>query len=202
MDVTLYGSGTNRTARVTWTLAETGIAHSVGGESDMIGTDALKDIHPLGKIPAVVIDGKPLYESAAICGYLADQAPEADLIAKPGGWGRSQHDQWVMFCLTEMEAWLWNTAVNSFLLPEPERITAGFEQNAAMYRKSAAILNRELSARDYLVEDRFTVADIIVGWTVNWGRRTGNNDGFPALGAYLDRLFARPHCTLNRDQDC
>jgi len=199
MDVTLYGSGTNRTARVTWTLAETGIAHDVGGASDMIGGDALKVIHPLAKIPAVVIDGQPLYESAAICSYLADQAPTVDLIANPGTWGRAQHDQWVMFCLTEMEAWLWNTAVNTFLLPEGERITAGFEQNAAMYGKAAAVLDRALSDHDYLVEDRFTVTDIIVGWTVNWGRRMGHNDAFPALGAYLDRLFARPHCALNRE---
>lgn len=199
MDVTLYGSGGNRTARVTWTLAETGITHTIGGGSDMIGGETLKAIHPLAKVSALVVDGRPLYESAAICTYLADQAPGASLIAKPGSWGRAQHDQWVMFCLTEMGAWLWNTGVNSFILPEAERISAGFEQNTAMYKKSAAILNQVLSDRDYLVEDRFTVTDIIVGWTVNWGRRLVHSDAFPALGAYLDRLFARPHCKLYRE---
>jgi glutathione S-transferase len=199
MDVTLYGSGANRTARVAWTLAEAGIAYKTGGEAKLIGTEELKEIQPLGKIPAVVIDGKPLYESAAICSYLADQAPAADLIAKPGSWGRGLHDQWVSFAQAEMEAWLWNTAVNAFVLPEDQRVTAGFEQNTAMYKKAAAVLDRELSSRDYLVENRFTVTDIIVGWTVNWGRRGGHHDAFPALGAYLDRLFARPHCALNKE---
>jgi glutathione S-transferase len=199
MDVTLYGSGTNRTARVAWTLAETGIAYRSSVEAKLIGTDALKAIQPLGKIPAVMIDGQPLYESAAICSYLADQAPLADLIAKPGSWGRGQHDQWVSFCLAEMEAWLWNTAVNAFVLPEDQRVTAGFEQNTAMYKMAAAVLDRVLSSRNYLVENRFTITDIIVSWTVNWGRRAGHHDDFPALGAYLDRLFERPHCALNKE---
>lgn len=199
MDVTLYGSGTNRTARCSWTLLEAGIAHGVGGTADLIGSDELREFHPLAKIPAVVVDGRPLFESAAICAYLADQVPEANLIAKPGSWGRGQHDQWVSFCLAEMEAWLWNTAVNSFVLPEDQRVDAGFTQNAMMFKRAAAVLDRFLSSRDYLVENRFTVTDIIVGWTVNWGRRAGHIDELPALGAYLQRLFARPHCALNPD---
>lgn len=199
MDVTLYGSGTNRTSRVLWTLAETGIAHKSGGAADMIGSDELKAFHPLGKIPAVMIDGRPLFESAAICTYLADHAVGVDLIAKPGSWGRGQHDQWVSFAQAEMEAWLWNTAVNAFVLPEDQRIDAGFEQNAMMFKKAAAILDHFLGSHDYLVEDRFTVTDIIAGWTVNWGRRGGHIEDFPALRGYLDRLLARPRCALNKD---
>ena len=38
--------------------------------------------HPLAKIPAAVIDGHALFESAAICTYIADCEPAADLIAK------------------------------------------------------------------------------------------------------------------------
>jgi glutathione S-transferase len=199
MDVTLYGSGTNRTARVLWTLAEAGIEYETGDADATIGSDALRVFHPLGKIPAVVIDGRPMFESAAICSYLADHAPGADLIAAPGSWSRGQHDQWVSFAQAEMEAWLWNTAVNAFVLPEEERIDAGFQQNAKMFRKAAAILDRFLAGQDYLVENRFTVTDIIVGWTVNWGRRGGHVEDFPALRDYLERLFARPHCALNKD---
>ena len=44
-------------------------------------------MHPLGKLPIAVIDGKSLFESAAICTYLADHATGVDLVAEPGGWG-------------------------------------------------------------------------------------------------------------------
>ena len=152
-------------------------------------------VHPLGKTPAVLIDGKALFESAAICSYLADQAPDANLIAAPGSWARGQHDQWTAFVLTEMEAWLWNTAVNQFVLPEEQRISAGFEQNTMMFGRSASVLNDVLLSRDYLVEDRFTVTDIIVSWTVNWGRRQGLIDDLLGLRRYLEL----PHCALAKD---
>lgn len=147
----------------------------------------------------IVIDGQTLFESVAVCTYIADRAPDADIIARPGTFARAQHDQWVSFCLTEMESWLWNSAVNTFVLPEDKRISAGLEQNVMMFKRSASVLGAHLTDRDYLVEDRFTVTDIIVGWCVNWGRREGHLDECPALGRYLERLMARPHCALPRD---
>ena len=199
MEITLYESGTSRSARCRWTLLETGISFTSVARSGLARSEEVRALQPLGKLPVAVIDGKALFESAAICTYLADHAPDVDLIAKPGSWARGLHDQWTSFALTEMEAWLWNTAVNKFVLPPEQRIEAGFEQNAMMFGRGAAALNDVLSHQDYLVEDRFTVTDIIVSWTVNWGRRQGLLDGLDGLQAYLERLFERPHCALAKD---
>ena len=199
MKVTLYESGTTRSARCRWTLLEAGIPFESVSRKGLIGSDEVKSLHPLGKLPVTLIDGKALFESSAVCTYIADHVPEANLIAKPGSWARGEHDQWVSYALTEMEAWLWNTAVNSYVLPEAQRIDSGFEQNAKMFRRSAIALNEYLSGKAYLVEDRFTVTDIIVGWTVNWGRRQGLLDGCDGLRAYLERLLGRPLCALAKD---
>ena len=199
MDITLYESGTSRSARCRWTLLEAGLSFKSLSRPDLPTNDEVKAIYPVGKLPVVIIDGKVLFESAAICTYLADHAPDIDLIAKPGSWARGQHDQWTSFALTEMEAWLWNTAVNKFILPPDQRIEAGFEQNAMMFGRSASVLNDVLLRDDYLVENRFTVTDIIVSWTVNWGRRQGLLDGMSGLHAYLERLFERSHCALAKD---
>ena len=199
MKVTLYESGTTRSARCRWTLLEAGIPFESVLRKGLIGSDEVKSLHPLGKLPVTIIDGKALFESSAVCTYIADHAPEADLIAKPGSWARGEHDQWVSYALTEMEALLWNTAVNSYVLPEAQRTVSGFEQNAKMFRRSAFALNEYLSGKAYLVEDRFTVTDIIVGWTVNWGRRQGLLDGCDSLMAYLERLLGRALCALAKD---
>ncbi|MFP6697859.1 MAG: glutathione S-transferase family protein [Alphaproteobacteria bacterium] len=199
MEVTLYESGTSRSSRCRWTLLEAGISFESVSRPNLQKSDEVRAMHPLGKLPVAVIDGKTLFESAAICTYLADHATGVDLVAAPGGWGRGLHDQWVSFVLTEMEAWLWNTAVNRFVLPPEQRIEAGFEQNAMMYKRAASMLNDVLSDQDYLVEDRFTVTDIIVGWTVNWGRRQGLLNGLTGLQDYLERLFERPHCAVAQD---
>ncbi len=199
MDVTLYESGTSRSSRCRWTLLEAGISFESVSRPNLQKSDEVRAMHPLGKLPVAVIDGKSLFESAAICTYLADHATGVDLVAAPGGWGRGLHDQWVSFVLTGMEAWLRNTAVNRFVLPPEQRIEAGFEQNAMMYKRAASMLNDVLSDQGYLVEDRFTVTDIIVGWTVNWGRRQGLLNGLTGLQDYLERLFERPHCAVAQD---
>ena len=199
MEVTLFGTGTNRSARCQWTLQEAGIEYAAIDRRDMTSLEEMRRYHPLAKIPAAVIDGRPLLESAAICTYIADRVPAAKLIAAPGTFARAEHDQWVAFCLAEMEAWLWNNAVNQYVLPEERRITATFEQNVHMFKRSAAVVEAHLAQHDYLVEDRFTVTDIIVGWCLNWARRLGHLEEFPALGRYVQRLLARPLCALARD---
>ena len=199
MEVTLFGIGTNRSARCQWTLQEAGIDYAAIDRRDMTSLEEMRRYHPLAKIPAAVIDGRALFESAAICTYIADRAPAAKLITAPGSFARAEHDQWVAFCLAEMEAWLWNNAVNQYVLPEDKRITAAFEQNVKMFKRSAAVPEAHLAQHDYLVEDRFTVTDIIVGWCLNWARRLGHLDEFPALNRYVQRLLARPLCALARD---
>ena len=199
MEVTLFGTGTNRSARCQWTLQEAGIEYAAIDRRDMTSLEEMRRYHPLAKIPAAVIDGRPLLESAAICTYIADRVPAAKLIAAPGTFARAEHDQWVAFCLAEMEAWLWNNAVNQYVLPEERRITATFEQNVHMFKRSAAVVEAHLAQHDYLVEDRFTVTDIIVGWCLNWARRLGHLEEFPALNRYVQRLLARPLCALARD---
>jgi len=196
MNVTLYGAAGNRTVRCLWTLGEAGVEYTFIDRDDLASREELRQFHPLAKVPAAVIDGQTLFESAAICTHIADRVPDADLITKPGTFARAEHNQWVSFCLTEMEAWLWNSFVNTYVLPEDERISAGLEQNTKMFKRAASVLDAHLAEHDYLVEDRFTVTDIVVGWCVNWGHRQGHLGDCPALGRYLERLLARPRCAL------
>ena len=84
MDFILYESGTTRSARCRWTLLEAGINFKSISEPKLIGSDELREMHPLAKLPVAVINGAPLFESAAICTFIADQFPDTGLIANPG----------------------------------------------------------------------------------------------------------------------
>ncbi len=197
--ITLYELGPTRSARCHWILNEAGLEYeSVGNTPDIIGSDALKEIHPLGKLPAAVINGRPLFESAAITTAIADLVPERGLIAQSGTWERALHDQWVCFALTEMEPWVWTTELNTsdFVLPASEHVPAIIPQNERLYRRSAAVLDAALASTDYLVANRFSAADVIVGYTVHWGEEEGWISEAPNLARYLERLRERPHCTL------
>ena len=125
--IELYELAPTRSARVRWVLKEAQLTYtSLGNQVETSGSDAVKQIHPLGKLPAARIDGKPLFESAAIATAIADLVPEQNLVARPGTWGRALHDQWVSFALSEMECWVSSTEINSidFVLP-PDQHGAG-----------------------------------------------------------------------------
>lgn len=196
-DITLYGFGPTRSARCRWTLLELGLAFEDVDDRALVGSDRLRQFHPQAKLPAVVIDGTPLFESAAICTHLCDLAPDKDLIGAAGTWPRALHEQWTCFALTEMEAWLWSTAKHTNFYPEAKQVRAVVPTNNEEFRNGAAVLDAHLASTPFVVDGRFTVTDIVVGWTVNWGRRMGQLDGFGHLHAWLARLFERELCTLN-----
>jgi len=180
-------------------LLEAGLEYeSVDEGRDIFKNPELRKIHPLGKLPAALIDGKPLFESAAISSAIADMVPKKELIAKPGTWSRALHDQWVCFALSELEAWAWSNAVNTFVLPEDQRVPEIKPQNALLFKRGAAALDKVLGECDYLIENRFTVTDIIVSYAVNFGRLQGWTEEFSNIRTYLDRLFEREHCTLGK----
>ncbi|MCH9671420.1 MAG: glutathione S-transferase C-terminal domain-containing protein [Gammaproteobacteria bacterium] len=107
------------------------------------------------------------------------------------------HLQWTSFAQSEMEAWLWSSAKHKSFYPEEKRVPAVIEPNMEEFRNGAAAMDAALADTPYLVGGAFSVTDIIVSWTVNWGRRMGQLDEFANLQAYLARLHQREHCTLN-----
>jgi glutathione S-transferase len=195
-DITLYEYISSRSKQVRWTLLELGLEFKSVEGVEILHSDALKQINPMGKVPAIVINGKPLFEAAAICTYLADLVPEKGLIAEANTYERALHLQWVSFALTELEAYLWSNARNTFVLPEEQRITALFKQNIKAFLHAAKVLDKVLENKDYLVGNQFSVTDILVGFTVNWGNIAGLLEQTPNLQDYLARLKGRPHCTL------
>ena len=196
LDITLYEYGPSRSKQARWALLECGLEFQAISGIEILHSEELKKVNPMGKVPAVVINGEPLFEAAAICTHLADLVPEKGLVAPSGTRDRALHLQWVSFALTEMEAYLWSNARNTFVLPKEERITALFEQNNKAFLHAAKVLESVLAKTDYLVGNRFSVTDILVGFTLNWGKGAGLLEKFPNLQNYLDRLKKRPHCTL------
>lgn len=200
-EITLFELGSTRSARVRWALLEAGLSfESIQNGVEIFKSHELLNIHPLGKLPAVIIDGRPLFESGAIVTAIADRAPEKHLLAKPGTWPRDLHNQWMCFALNEMDPFVQSTEINSidFIIPEERHVPEIIEQNNYFYRKAATAVEKHLAANDYLVDNRFTATDIIMAYTLCWGQEQKLLHDFPNLNRYMDRLYAREHCTLTK----
>ena len=197
--ITLYGTGGARSLRCRWVLSELELEYKYIDESGLIGSDRLRKCHPQSKIPAAVINGVTVFESSAICSYLCDLQKNAGLIASPGSSERALHDQWVSFAQSEVEGYLWSNIKHKSLYPEERRVPEVIKQNTKEIHAGLKVMDVVLSESEYLVGNNFSVTDIIVGWTINWARRSNLLGNYNALSQYLSRLFQRQHCMLNPD---
>ncbi|HYE42429.1 MAG TPA: glutathione S-transferase N-terminal domain-containing protein, partial [Caulobacteraceae bacterium] len=69
MSITLYELQPTRSARARWTLLELGLPFESIEGREVFDMPELAEIHPLSKLPALRDDGRPLFESAAICNW-------------------------------------------------------------------------------------------------------------------------------------
>lgn len=201
VDITLYELGPTRSARVRWVLEEAGLPfESVQNGIDIFKSPGLLEIHPLGKVPAAIIGGKPLFESVAIVTAIVDLVPEKQLIPMPDSWSRNLYNQWVCFALSEMEPFVQSTEINTydFVLSKEHHVPAIIEQNNLLFRKSATALEQYLSVNEYLIDSHFTAADIVMAYTLCWGQEQQLLSEFLYINQYMDRLYARKDCTLTK----
>lgn len=203
-EIVLYEYKRTRSEKCRWALREAGLPYKSEGNSiRAIGSDDVRKIHPLGKLPAALIDGKPVFESSVIVNTVADMAPDKELIPKPGSWERVQHDQWTLFAATEVEAWAWSGFLNKspFLMPAEDRREEVRLQSGKFFQKGAAVLEDRLSKMPYVLGHRFGVTDIIVSMALYMGRMTGYlGHEFPQLSAYLNRLAEREFCPFKPER--
>ena len=196
--VKIFGSGANRSARAIWTANELGLEYELVTSDVLAENPQIRSLHPQQKIPSALIGDLEIFESSAICEYLCDSLPGNNLLAPSGSRKRVKHSQWVSFSQSEIEAYLWH----NFVLKRSEKGLGSFQEtleiNHQMALEGLRVLNEYLETSEYLCGVHFSLADIIVGWTINWARRSSLIPSCGHLNNYLDRLFERSHCVLAR----
>ena len=165
-----------------------------------------QEASPFGKIPALRDGGYTLADSTAIAVYLDAVHPEPALIpADPQARGRAVwFDEFAdTIAFPPMGKVFFNRVV------APLMGQAGDEQTARKAEAEElppvfAYLERTLPASGWLVEDRFTLADIAVATGFVNLRHAGSSvdaQAYPRLSAYLAAIHARPSFAALIDRD-
>ena len=141
-------------------------------------------INPSGKLPALVDGESRIFEGAAICLYLGDKFPEANLAPKIGALERGRYLSLMVYSTSQLEPAMGDTLLK--VQPLPQRGWTDFET-------AKDVIEGELGDGPYLFGDWFTAADIMIGSMFIWKRIFGAPPDRPKLEAYTDRLLARPH---------
>jgi glutathione S-transferase len=189
----LYGFGPTRSLRALWGLKELGVEFEFIPVNLQAGEHKRPEflaINPAGKVPVLVDGDLVLPESAAIVLYLAEKYPEKGLMPARLE-QRAQVYRWVLFAVTELEQPLWRMAKHRFLYPENKRLPQDIDLAREDFTAMAAVLERHMQGRQYIVGDRISVADCVTAYLMDWANEHHLLDGFPNLTAYLQRMYQR-----------
>jgi glutathione S-transferase len=180
--------GAGRPVRVRWALEEAGAPYDyIVMDLETGRGEEHARRHPLRRVPALETDDGTLFESAALCLHVADLNPQAGLIPATGTHERGEVYLWAFFAMTELEPAMVRTIVTRRGSDPDETAKA-----EARLRKAADVLAGVLAARDYLVGDRFTIADVVVGGVLESARQYDVLPDSSTVRSYLERLDSRP----------
>lgn len=169
-----------------WMLEETGADYDtvvLDYGTTMQGADYLA-INPMGKVPAIVHDGRVVTECAAIRAYLAEAFPEAGLA--PRLHERADYYRWMFFAAGPIEQAV-TTKAMGFDPPAERQRMLGYGSYDLMVETIAGWLG----SHDYVAGDRFTAADVYIGSQISWGTQFGTLPKRDVFDRYLARVLAR-----------
>jgi glutathione S-transferase len=194
MMMKLYGLGPTRSLRALWALRELDAEFEFMPVNLLAGEHRRPEflrINPAGKVPVLVDGDVVLTESAAIVMYLAEKYHDKGLLPADLKL-RAQVYRWVMFAVTELEQPLWRITRHTVLYPEDKRLPADIALARQDFIAMAAVLDRHMEERLFIVGDRMTIADCVTAYLMDWANEQHLIDDSPQLLAYLERMYARP----------
>jgi glutathione S-transferase len=152
--------------------------------------EVLGDLNPARRVPTLVLDdGRALGESGAILWYFA----EGTEFVPEDRYERAQMLQWMFFEQYDHEPAL---AVVRFWVAysgRPEAFADRLEERTAAGYRALDAMDRHLDGRQFFVGDRLSLADIALYAYTHVAPEGGFElDSYPAIGAWLDRVAAKP----------
>ncbi len=191
----LYHCENARSFRPLWTMEEMGLSYELKmlPFPPRVHDKSYLQINLLGTIPAFFDDDILMTESAAICQYLASRHGPTDLDVPVSDPAYGTYLNWLHF--SEATLTFPQTLVvryGHFEAPE-RRLPQVVEDYKQWFLARLRAVDTAISARDYLCADRFTTADISVGYALMLAEMIQLAAYFPqAVAAYWQRLKQRP----------
>ena len=144
-------------------------------------------INPKGSVPALQLaDGQILSEAAVLVQYIADQAPQANLIAAAGTLERYRTQEWLNFISSEVHKGFSPLFDPSY--PAEAKAIA-----IDRLQQRFALLDKHLASHTWLLGEHFSVADAYLFTVSNWaGFVQLDISAHSHVQAYVQRVAQRP----------
>lgn len=184
----LYWCERTRAVRAVWMLEELGVPYQrvridIRDEQSRAHPE-FRLASPMGKVPALEDGAVRIWDSGAICAYLADQYPAAKLAPAIGSPERGAYLMWLMY-------------TNSVIEPAMGEKFGGLKPNSVSYgwgswQQMLETLRTALERNTWILGERFCAADVLLGMSCAFLRQFKMLEDEPVLFAYADRCAERP----------
>ncbi len=194
--LTFYTNPMSRGQTVRWMLEEIGEPYEteILDYGTTMKAEPYLSINPMGKVPAIKHNGRVVTEVAAICCYLADAFPQANLAPPPAD--RADYYRWIFFTSGPVEAAFSNKSMGWEAPPEKQAMFGYGNYETAM-----KTLEKALAHKPYITCERFTAADLFVGAMVNFMLQFKLLEPTPVFTDYAARVTDRDAYRRAKDID-
>lgn len=193
---TLYYSPGTASMAVHLALLEIGTPHELrlvdfdaGGQKD---PDYLR-LNPNGMVPTLIVDGRPVYECAALLLLLDERHADAGLAPPPGDARRATYLQWMLHLANTLAP-----AFRQWFYPQDFAPVEAEDASKACARKRIEATWDRLDAHlaghgPYLLGDRLSLVDLYATMFMRWSRNMPRpSDRWPALASLAALVKQRP----------
>jgi len=190
----LYTCARSRGLRATWAAEEAGVdidLNILPFPPRYLAPEFMA-LNPLGTVPLLVDGETRMTESCAIAHYLATRSGYTPLAIAPG---EADYGAYLDYTYhADATITFPQTVYMRFAIFEKDKgLAEAGVAYAKWFHKRLVKVEQRLEGREFLCADRFTVADICVGYALILAQSVGLDEGVPdSLKAYRSRLTARP----------
>ncbi len=190
----LWHCSSSRSLRPLWALEEMGLEYELEilpFPPRVFQREYLK-VNSLGTVPFFVDGETEMTESVGICQYLVDRYQRYDFGLQPAHPEYGAYLNWLHHADATLTFPQTIAMRYYYLEPTPEK-QAVADDYGKWYISRLRRLDRHLEQHEFLVDNRFTIADIAVCYALYLGRAIQFDQHYqPQTAAYLQRLMARP----------
>lgn len=191
----LYHCQGARSLRCLWALEEMELAYELETLPfpPRMFAKHYKEVNPLGTVPALVDGDAMLTESSGICHYLAEKYGPTPLSVAPEEKDYALYINWMHRSDATLTFPLTIHFRYTALEPEDRRSAQVAEDYKKWFLGRWTSVEAGLEGRDYLCADRFTMADICVGYALYFARTLNVTEAMtPNAARWWERITARP----------
>jgi len=185
-ELILYSNPMSRGRIARWMLEEVGQPYKVQyiDYGPSMKSPEFLAVNPMGKVPALSHGDTVITEGAAICAYLADRYPNANLA--PPLDQRAAYYRWLFFAAGPVEASLTNKNLGVDT-PEEKESMVGY----GTIERVLDVFEQACKQSPYLAGDNFSAADVYAGSQIGFGLQFGSIEKRDAFEQYWARISDR-----------